>query len=83
MAGRLRPGLLAAAALVVVALSVSVLVQTDAPAPVSERGVLFASQFEQGPRRTEHQPGPERLFTSDFGEPEGQSAHLFRDDFGG
>jgi hypothetical protein len=83
-AGRLRPGLVAAAALVVVALSVSVLVQTDAPAPLAENGVLFASEFERGPRAVERQPGqPDRLFTSDFGEPEGQGGRLFGDDFGG
>lgn len=82
-AGWLRPGLVAAAALVVVALSVSVMVQTDSTAPVVERGVLFASEFEQGPRETRHHLRPEQLFTSDFGEPDGQGAQLFRDDFGG
>ena len=82
-AGWLRPGLAASAALVVVALSVSVLLQTDAPAPVAERGVLFASEFERGSRAAEHLPGQDRLFTSDFGESEGQSGRLFRDDFGG
>lgn len=82
-AGWLRPGLAAAAALVVVALSISVLVQTDAPAPVSEHGLVFASEFEQGPDRTESQSGHDRLFISDFGESAGEGAQLFRDDFGG
>lgn len=83
-AGRLRPGLMAAAALVVVALSVSVLVQTDAPAPLAENGVLFASEFERAPSGVERTPDrQERLFTSDFGEPEGRGGRLFRDDFGG
>ena len=82
-AGGLRPALFAAAALVVVALSVSVMVQTDAPAPVVERGVLFASEFEHGPRESRRHAQPEQLFTSDFGEPDGQGAQLFRDDFGG
>lgn len=81
-AGWLRPGL-AAAALVLVALSVSVVVQTDAPAPVVEHGVLFASEFEQGPRETRRHARPEQVFTSDFGEADGQGAQLFRDDFGG
>lgn len=82
-AGWLRPGLAAAAALVVLALSLSVLVQTDTPAPAAERGVLFASEFEPGPRQAERQPDRDRLFISDFGESEGEAARLFGDDFGG
>lgn len=82
-AGWLRPGLAAAAALAVVALSVSVLVQTGGPSPASEQGTLFASQFEPGPRQGERPPEQDRLFTSDHGEPEGGEALLFRDDFGG
>jgi len=81
-AGWLRPGLVAAAALVV-ALSVSVLVQTGGSSPGADQGVLFASQFEPGPRQAARQPEQERLFTSDFGESQGQNAQLFRDDFGG
>ncbi|HKL53907.1 MAG TPA: hypothetical protein VJ902_08105 [Wenzhouxiangellaceae bacterium] len=81
--GWLRPGLVAAAALGVVALSISVLVQSDAPAPVSGHGVLFASEFEHGPGGAERQPGQDRLFISDFGETEGEGGKLFRDDFGG
>lgn len=82
-AGWLRPGLAGAAALVVVALSVAVLVQTGGPSPASDQGVLFASQFEPGTPQAEPQPGQDRLFTSDFGESQGQNAQLFRDDFGG
>lgn len=82
-AGWLRPGLAAAAALVVVALSVSVMIQTDTPAPLTEDGVLFASEFERSPGRGARQPGQDRLFVSDFGESEGEGAQLFRDDFGG
>ncbi len=77
----LRPSL-AAAALVVVALSVSVLVQTSAPAPSAEHGVLFASHFEPSPYGTERKPEQDRLFTSDFGETEGEGTPLFHDDFG-
>lgn len=79
----LRPGLAATAALVVVALSVSVLVQTGGPSPASDQGVLFASQFEPGPSQPDRQPAEDRLFTSDFGESDGEGAQLFRDDFGG
>lgn len=82
-AGWLRTGLIGAAALVVVALSVSVLVQTDAPTPASGHGVLFASEFERGPYTVQRQALPERLFTSDFGEPDGDGSQLFRDEFGG
>ncbi|HMB39908.1 MAG TPA: hypothetical protein VKO85_12595 [Wenzhouxiangellaceae bacterium] len=78
-AGWLRPGLVAAAALVVVALSVSVLVQTGGPSAASDPGVLFATQFEPGQRKADQ----DRLFTSDFGESEGEGAQLFRDNFGG
>lgn len=67
----MRPGLAAAAALVVVALSVSVLVQTADRSPVVDSGVLFASEFERAPHQDERQPGEERLFASDFGEPDG------------
>jgi len=81
--GWLRPGLVATAALVVVALSVSILVQTGGPNPASDQGVLFASQFEPGSRHAERQPERDRLFTSDFGESGGEGAQLFRDDFGG
>lgn len=82
-AGWLRPGLFAAAALVVVGLSVSVMIETDAPAPVVERGVLFASEFERGRSEPRRDARPEHLFTSDFGEPGGEGAQLFSDDFGG
>lgn len=78
-AGWVRPGLAVAATMAVVALGVSVLVETDAP---TERGMLFASEFEPGPRSTPSNAQPERLFTSDFGEPEGKGGPLFRDDFG-
>lgn len=78
-AGWLRLGLAAAAALVVVALSVSVLVQTGDPSRVSGQDMLFVSQFEPG----SSQPVEDRLFSSDFGDAEGAGAPLFRDDFGG
>lgn len=79
----MRPGLVAAAAMVVVALSVSVLLQTGGSSPASDQGMLFASQFEPGPRQAQRQPEQERLFTSDFGEPASKGRQLFRDDFGG
>lgn len=79
----LRTGMAVTAALVVVALSAAVLVQTGGPSPVSDQGVLFASQFEPGTRQADRQPAPDRLFTSDFGEPDGEGSQLFRDDFGG
>jgi len=80
--GWLSAGLASAAALVVVALSVSVLVTTDGPSRGPEQGVLFASQFEPVPRAVRSQSPSERVFTSDFGETEG-SVQLFRDDFDG
>ena len=82
-AGWLRPGLTAAAALGLAALSVAVLVQMDTPSPAGDDGVLFASEFEPGPSASRRQTGPEQLFTSDFGEPDGEGGQRFRDDFGG
>lgn len=76
-------GLTAVAALVMVALSVSILIQTDVSAPATENRVLFASEFELGPSNGNHPSGHDRLFTSDFGEAEGKGGKLFRDDFGG
>lgn len=82
-AGWLRPGLVAAAALVVVALSVSVMVQTGGPSPASDQRTQFASRFEPGLRQPDRQPDQDRLFSSDFGESGGEGAQLFSDDFGG
>lgn len=80
----LRPGLAAAALAVFTALGVTVLVETGGPGPVAESGVIFASEFEpRHDRRRGHENTEEQLFTSDFGEHEGEGGRLFRDDFGG
>ena len=79
----MRPALVATAAMGVAALGIAVVLQTGGSNPASDHAVLFASQFEPSQRQAEHAPGHDRLFTSDFGEPDGESAQLFRDDFGG
>lgn len=76
-----RPGLAAAAVLAMVAISVSVLLESGSRSPVSEPGAMFAG--EPAPGRADLQPDQDRLFNSDFGEPEGRGAQLFSDDFGG
>ena len=78
----LRPGL-AAAALVAVTVSLSLLVQTEGPGPIGGSGELFVSQFEPGTRQAQRQPEQDRLFISNFDEPQDRNAPLFRDDFGG
>jgi len=80
---RWHTGMAAMAALVVVALSVSMLIQTDVPTPATDNRVLFASEFEPGQAQANHQSDHDRLFTSDFGEAEGTGGKLFRDNFGG
>lgn len=79
----LRPGMAVAAVAVVATLAVTVLVETGGRNPVSEQGVLFASEFERAPRPAGRATDQDRLFTSDFGESESRGAQLFRDDFGG
>lgn len=83
MAGWLRSGL-AAAALVTVAVSVSLMVQTENPVPGTENGALFVSQFEPGARTPQQRLAEsDTLFASDFGESRGEDGPLFRDNFGG
>lgn len=79
----LRPGMAVAAVAVVATLAVTVLVETGGRSPVSEQGVLFASEFEPGPRPAGRTSDQDRVFTSDFGDSERRDARLFRDDFGG
>lgn len=80
----LRPGLAAAALAVFTALGITVLVETGGPGPAAETGVTLASEFEPRHARQAQRAGTgERLFSSDFGESEGDGGRLFRDDFGG
>lgn len=84
LVGWMRSGMVSAAAIAVLALGLSVLVHTGGPGPVDESGILFASEFEPQARRGgDSNSVPERLFSSDFGEPDGEGVQLFRDDFGG
>jgi len=80
--GWLRTGLAAGALAGITALGIAMLVETGSPGPWSGPDTMAANGFEssagQPPAGAE-----DRVFNSDFGEPEPADAPLFRDNFGG
>ena len=78
----LRPGLAAAALAGVVALGIAVLVETAGPGPWSDADRL-ASHDAAADHGRPPAPAEDRVFKSDFGEPESAERPLFRDNFGG
>lgn len=78
----LRSGLAAAALAGVAALGIAVLLETGGPGPWNASDSMAANGVESSPGA----PGAgadDRLFKSNFGEPEPVDGPLFRDDFGG
>ena len=78
----LRSGFAAAAMAGVAALGIIVLVETGGPGPLNAADSMAANGVES----SRGEPGAgqnDRLFKSNFGEPESTDGPLFRDDFGG
>lgn len=69
----LRGGALVAAAVGALALVTVLVVDPDGTEPAQESSVLFASEFEPGPRADGEGPPDEALFRSDFGDADRRS----------
>ena len=78
----LRSGVTAAALAGVAALGIAVLVETAGPGLWSDADRLASHEAAAGHGRHRSQ-AEDRLFKSNFGEPEAVDGPLFRDDFGG
>jgi hypothetical protein len=68
-----RGGALVGAAVGALALVTVLVVDPSGTEPAQESGVLFASEFEPGPRADGERPPDEALFRSDFGDADRRS----------